>query len=230
MNSENSKTSDPRRLLLNLTDEIDLRRKDKYIALSNLSIYYTWKNIKKSYKNNKFKISAPVWNEEFELPDGSYSISDIQDYFEYILKKHGENTVNPSIRIYTNKIENRITFKIKTGYYLELLTLETMKLLGSTKSKITEDKNGENMPYLEISEVVLINCNVVNNSYQKNSRVLYTFVPNKSFVQLLDISPENFLFLKTFDLEFSYIEVWFTDQNSNPLEIEDKIRINLIIN
>ena len=76
MNSENSKTSDPRRLLLNLTDEIDLRRKDKYIALSNLSIYYTWKNIKKSYKNNKFKISAPVWNEEFELPDGSYSISD----------------------------------------------------------------------------------------------------------------------------------------------------------
>ena len=93
----------------------------------------------------------------------------IQDYFEYILKKHGENTVNPSIRIYTNKIENRITFKIKTGYYLELLTLETMKLLGSTKSKITEDKNGENMPYLEISEVVLINCNVVNNSYQKNS-------------------------------------------------------------
>ena len=230
MNSENSKTSDPRRLLLNLTDEIDLRRKDKYIALSNLSIYYTWKNIKKSYKNNKFKISAPVWNEEFELPDGSYSISDIQDYFEYILKNHGENTVNPSIRIYTNKIENRITFKIKTGYYLELLTLETMKLLGSTKSKITEDKNGENMPYLEISEVVLINCNVVNNSYQKNSRVLYTFVPNKSFVQLLDISPENFLFLKTFDLEFSYIEVWFTDQNSNPLEIEDKIRINLIIN
>ena len=164
MNSENSKTSDPRRLLLNLTDEIDLRRKDKYIALSNLSIYYTWKNIKKSYKNNKFKISAPAWNEEFELPDGSYSISDIQDYFEYILKKHGENTVNPSIRIYTNKIENRITFKIKTGYYLELLTLETMKLLGSTKSKITEDKNGENMPYLEISEVVLINCNVVNNS------------------------------------------------------------------
>ena len=86
MNSENSKTSDPHRLLLNLTDKIDLRRKDKYIALSNLSIYYTWKNIKKSYKNNKFKIPAPTWNEEFELPDGSYSVSDIQDYFEYILK------------------------------------------------------------------------------------------------------------------------------------------------
>ena len=102
MNSKNSKTSDPHRLLLNLTDKIDLRRKDKYIALSNSSIYYTWKNIKKLYRNNKFEISAPTWNEEFELPDGSYSISDIQDYFEYILKKHGENTVNPSIKLCTN--------------------------------------------------------------------------------------------------------------------------------
>ena len=104
-------------------------------------------------------------NEEFELPDGSYSISDIQDYFEYILKKHGEKTADPSTRIYTNKIENRITFKIKTGYYLELLTPETMKLLGSTKSKITK--------------IVSILCNVVNNSYQQNSTVLYVFVPKK---------------------------------------------------
>ena len=92
MNSEISKTSDPHRILLNLTNKIDLRRNDEYIALSNLSIYYTWKNIQKSYKNNKFKILAPTWNEEFELPDGSYSISDIQDYFEYILKKHGKNS------------------------------------------------------------------------------------------------------------------------------------------
>ena len=123
-NSNNSKTSDPRRLLLNLTDKIDLRRKDKYIALSksNLSIYCTWKNVKKTYKNNKFKISVPTWNEEFELLEGLYSISDIQDYFEYILKKHEEKEVNPSVRIYTNKIENRITIKIKTEYYLELLT------------------------------------------------------------------------------------------------------------
>ena len=95
-NSKNRKTSDYHRLLFNLTDKRDLRRKDKYIALSNLSIYYTWKNIKKSYKNNKFKISAPTWNEEFELPDGSYSISDIKGCFEYILKKHGEKTINPS--------------------------------------------------------------------------------------------------------------------------------------
>ena len=99
----NSKTFDPHRLLLNLLDKINLKRSDKYVALWNLSIYYTWKNMKKSYKNNKRKISAPTWNEEFELPDGSYSVADIQDYFQYILKRHGQNTDNPSIRIYVNK-------------------------------------------------------------------------------------------------------------------------------
>ena len=124
------------------------------------------KNIKKSYKNNKFKISAPTWNKEFELPDGSYYVSDIQDYFKYIFKKHETATDNPSIMIYVNKIENRITFKIKTGYYLEFLTPETMKLFGTTESKITKDKNGENVPHLEITEVVLIHCNIVNNNYQ----------------------------------------------------------------
>ena len=125
-------------LVLKLTDKLDLRRGQKTVALSNLSIYYTWKNVKSSYNNNKFKISAPTWSEEFKLPDGSYSVSDIQDYFEYILKKHSESVDNPSIRIYINRIENRITFnrienrityKIKNGYYLELLTPETMKLV-----------------------------------------------------------------------------------------------------
>ena len=158
MNSENSRTSEHHVLVLKLTDKLDLRRGQKTVALSNLSIYYTWKNIKSSYNNNKFKISAPTWNEEFELPDGSYSISDIQDYFEYILKKHSENVDNPSIRIYVNKIENRTTFKIKNGYYLELLTPETMKLLGSAENKITKDKNGESVPHLEIVELVLQSC------------------------------------------------------------------------
>ena len=97
-NSENSKTSKPHVLILHLTDKIDLRRDEKSIALSNLSIYYTWKNIKSSYNNNKFKISAPTWNDKFELPDGSYSVSNIQDYFEYILKKHGENVDKLSIK------------------------------------------------------------------------------------------------------------------------------------
>ena len=120
-----------------------------------------------SYKNNKFKISASTWNEEFELPDESYSVSDIQDHFEYILKKHDRVTDHPSIRIYLNRIENRITFKIKTGYYLELLTSETMKSLGSTKSEITKDENRENVSHSEITEVILIHCNILINNISK---------------------------------------------------------------
>ena len=156
MNSENSKTSEPHILKLKLPDKLDLRLDKKVIALSNLSIYYTWNNIKSSYNNNEFKISIPTWKKEFTLPDGSYSASDIQDYFEYILNKHGESTNKPSIQIYVKKIENRITFKIKNGYSLELLTKETMKLLGSTENKITKYKNGKNVPHLEIIEVVLV--------------------------------------------------------------------------
>ena len=107
-----------------------------------------------------------------------------------------------------------------------MLTPETMKLLESTKSKITEDKNGETVPSLEITEVVLVHCNIVNNDYQQDSRVLYTFVPNKPFVSLLEISPGNHIFLKkTFSSEFQKIKVWFTDQNSKPLEVEDKINL-----
>ena len=152
MNSENSRTSEYHVLVLKLADKLDLRSGQKSVALSNLSIYYTWENIKTSYKNNKFKISAPTWSDESELPDGSHSISDIQDYFEYILKKHSGSVDNPSIKIYVNKIENRLTFKTKNGYYFELLTPETMKLLGSTERKITKDKNGENVPHLETVE------------------------------------------------------------------------------
>ena len=103
MNSENSKTNEPHRLLLDLSDKVDLKRNDKYVALSNLSMLYTWKNIKKSYKNNKFEISAPTMNENFKLPDGSCSVSDIQDYFEYIIKTHETFTDNPPITIYVNK-------------------------------------------------------------------------------------------------------------------------------
>ena len=211
MNSENSKTSEYHVLVLKLTDKLDLRRGQKIVALSNLSIYYTWKNIKSSYNNNKFKISAPTWNEEFELPDGSYSISDIQDYFEYILKKHSESVDNPPIRIHVNRIENRITFKIKSGYYVELLTPETMKLLASSESKITKDKSGENVPRLEVVELVLVHCNLVNNDCQQDSRILYAFVPNKTFGSLLEISPTNHVFLKTINSEFQEIKIWFTD-------------------
>ena len=146
MNSENSRMNESHRFKLELADKLNLKNPNKNMALANLSIYYTWKNIKSKYNNNEFKISAPTWNDTFDLPDSSYSIADIQDYFEFIIKKHETLTENPSIQIYPNKTENRIVFKIKTGYKLELLTPETMKSLGSTKKEIDKDKNGENVP------------------------------------------------------------------------------------
>ena len=170
------------------------------MALVSLSIYYTWKNVKLTYNNNKFKISAPTWNETFDLPDGSYNIPKIQDYIEYIIKKHETIGETAPILIYANTINNRIVFKIKTGYKLELLSKETMKLLGSTKDIIDSDKNSENV--LENIEVVLVHCNLVNNSYQQASRVLFTFVPNKQYGQLISISPHSLVFLKSYEYRF----------------------------
>ena len=133
-------------------------------------------------------------------------------------------TDNSPIRTYVNKTEDKIVFKIKTGHYLAILTPETMKSIESTKSKINKDENGENVSHLEDVEIVLVLCNISNNDYQQGSKLLYTLVPNKSY------SLKNFIFLRTFNSEFSYIEVWFTAQNSKMLEIEDKINITLVIN
>ena len=186
INSENSKTSEQYILILKLTDKLHLRRSVKSIALSNLSIYYTWKNIKSSYNNSKFKISAPTWK----------------------------------------KLELHSKLKMDS---LGLLTPGIIKLLGSTENKTTKDKKGENVSHLEIMEVVLVNCNIANNDYQQDSRVLYTFVSNKPFGDLLETSPTNHIFLKTFNSEFQTIKVWFTDQNSQLLEIEAKINLPLKI-
>ena len=159
MNNENKKTNEPHKFKLDLPDKLNLKNPNKNMALANLSIYYTWKNLKFEYKNNKFKISAPTWNDTYDLPNGSCSISNIQDYFEFIIKKHETLTENPPTQIYPNKIKNRIVFKIETGYKLELLTPETMKLLGSTKKDVDSDKNSKNVPKLESVEVVLVHCN-----------------------------------------------------------------------
>ena len=210
MNSKNSKNNEPNRFKYDLIDKLDLKNPNKNMALANLSIYYTWKNVKSTYNNNKFKISAPTWNETFDLPDGSYNISEIQeiqDYIEYIIKKHETIGENAPILIYANTINNKIVFKIKSAYKLELLSKETMKLLGSTKDIIDSDKNNENVPRLENVEVVLVHCNLVNNSYQQASRVLFTFVPNKQYVQLISISPNSLIFFKTMNTEFSEIEI-----------------------
>ena len=193
MNSENSRMSKLDVSVLKLTNKLDLRIGEKVITLSNLSVYYTCESIKSSYNNKKFKISAPTWNDQFELSDGLYSVSDIQDYIEYILNRQ-VFIDKPSVQIYVNKLENRITFKIKNWYSLQRLTSETMELLGSTENKITKDKNGENVPRLEITEVVLVHCDILNNDYKQDSRGLYTFVSNKLFGSLLEISPTSHIF------------------------------------
>ena len=156
-------------------------------------------------------------------------MSDIQDCLEYILEKHGEDIDEPSLQIYVNKTENRIIFKIKNEYSLELLTPETMKLPRTTENKISEDKNGGNVLHLEITEVVLVHFNIVNNDYQQDARALYTFVPNKPFGSLLEISPTNHIFLKSFNSEYNEVEMWFADENSKPLEIENRINLTMVI-
>ena len=207
---------------MDLTDKIDLKDSKKNMVLSNLSIYYTWKNIQSECNNNKFKISAPAWNDTFDLPDGSYSIEDIQDYFEFIINKHETLIENPPV-------QNRIVFSIKMGYKLELLTPETMKLLESGKKDVDKYKDGENVPKLESVEVVLVHCNLVKNDYQHTSKVLFTFVPNKHFRQLINISPDSLTMMNTINTKFSFVEVWFTDQVSKSLEIEDSVNMTIII-
>ena len=202
MKTKNSKTNKHHRFKLSLVDKLNLKDSNKNMVLANLSIYYTWKNIKSADNNHKSKISAPTWNDEFDLPDGSYSIADIHDYFEFIIRKHETLAENPPVQIYPNKIKNRIVFRVKTRYKLELLSLETMKLLGSTKKDVDQDKDGEHVPKLESVEVVSVNCNLVNNNYQQASKLLVTFLPNKQFRQLINIAQHSLIMLNTTKTEF----------------------------
>ena len=182
MDTENSKTTDSNRFRLYFTNKLDPRG-NKTMSLSNLSIYYKWKNIKEEYKNNKFNLSEPTWDETFDLPDGSHTIEDIQDYFLWVIKKH-ETDVKSSeespIPIYPNRIENRIVFKIR-------------------------------------------------NNHLQNSKLLYTFVPSDDFGKLLFIEPNVLKQSKTTDSVLDCIEVWFTDRNNRPLQIEDDVSLSLIV-
>ena len=230
MNTKNSKTNEPNEFRYYFTNKLNLKNRNKTVALANLSIYYTWKNIKSEYtNNNKFKITAPTWDENLDIPDGSYNVQQIQDYFEFNIKKHETITDgNSPIKSYVNNIKNRIVLKIKTGYKLELLTNETTKLLGDGPI-IDRDKNSSNVLKLEVVNTVLVHCNIVQNHYQQASKVLYTFVPNKSFNRLINIHPSSLIELKTIDAQLNFIDVWFTDQENRPLEIEDSVNITLII-
>ena len=148
MNTLNSKTNEPDKFLYQLTDKLNLKNPNKNMVLANSSIYYTWKNIKFGYNNNKSKISTPIWNDAFDLHDGSYSVSDIQDYFEYIIKKHETIADNPPVQIFVNKIKNSIVFKIKTGYKFQLLTKKQCNYYEAEKKDIDQNKNGELVPGL----------------------------------------------------------------------------------
>ena len=154
----------------------------------------------------------------------------MQDHFEFVTKKHEAITAdeNSAILIYPNKIKNRVLFKIKTGSKLELLTNETMSLLGDGPI-IEKNKNGINVPQIDQVNSVLVHCNVVQSNYQQDSKLLYTFVPDKQFGQLLVVEPKPLLNLKIIDSVFTYIEVWFTDQNNRKLQTEDSVNITLIV-
>ena len=153
------------------------------MSLSNFSIYYKWKSLKGEYNNNKFKLTGPIWSENVNLPDGSYTIEDIQDYFLWIIKKHEidvESSEESPILICPNRIENKIVFKTKARYKLELLTNETMRLLGDGPV-VDTDKNGENVPRLGQVRFILLHCSVVRNDLLQNSKLLYIFVASDDF-------------------------------------------------
>ena len=229
MNMENNKMNESHKSVPDLSQRLDFRGSNKHAALQNLLIHYTWKNIRKQYKNNKLKIIAPTWNDKFELPDGYYSVSDMQDHIEYIIKKHETSTKAPPIHVYINRINHRLVFKIRHGYKLELQMPETMKLFGSTKL-IDKTRNGENVPSPEVVEVVIVQCNLADNQYQQKSEVSYTFSPNKSYAYLLNVEPNNLVFLKTYNTEFDEILITFMDQNGRPLETEEKVKLTLLTN
>ena len=226
MNTENSTTNEPYRFKLNLTHNLNLKNPNKDMALANLSIYYNWKNTKSEYITINLKFQHQFG---MIVLVGFFSISDIQDYFEFIIKKHETLTENPPFKMYPKKTKNRIVIKIKTRYKLELLTPETMKLLGRTKKDVDSDKNSENIPKLESVEIALVHYNLVKNDYQYTSKFLFSFVPNKQFGQLINISPNTLIMMNTVNTEFSFVEVWFTDQISKALEIEHNVNLTLII-
>ena len=199
MNTENSKTSESHQFKKDLTDKLNAKDPKK--------------NIKSKYNNNKLKILAPTW-------DDTYLMNLILlQIFKITSNLSSKNmTQNPPVQIYPNIIKNRIIFKIKTGYKLELSTPEMMKLLGSTKKAVDKDKNRENVRKLESAETILVYCNLIESDYQHISKVLFTFVPDKEFRQLINISPHSLIMVNTVNTEFSSVDVWFTDQASKSTE------------
>ena len=229
MNSENSKTNETHRFKLDLNDKLYLKNRNKNLALANC-VFIT---LGKTSNQNTTAINLTFQHQLGMIlliyPMVLILLRIFTITLNLSLKKHETLTENPAVQIFPNKIKNRIVFKIKTAYKLELLTPETMKLLGSAKKDVDKDSDGENVPQLEYVQVVLVHCNLVKNDFQHTSKVLFTFVPNKQFGQLINISPHSLTMMNTVNTEFSFVEVWFTDQGSKALEIEDKVNLTLTI-
>jgi hypothetical protein len=223
-----------------------MRLKNSYVCISDISIYYSWPNIKDSYGNNKCTYKRTIDNKEFPItiPDGSYEIEDINNYIHHIMKNNGDNEDKEKkypIELYANNIYQRVTIVTKDKYILELPIDGLGKVLGFTKVPepgiknvyIGQNKqqNGDTIPQVERVESVSVHCNLVNNIYQLDNSLIYSFTPDKSFGSLLNIKP-NFPFWRNTrsNTDINEIEIWFTDQNNIPLDIEDpKIRVELQI-
>lgn len=230
INSTNAKTSNSNKLSLRLVNKIDLSYTKESVVLANLSIHYSWKNITASLKNNIIiigtvgpdggKVDYPI-----TMEDGSYSIKDMQSYISFELRKQnlfpkGKRPENIII-IYPNEIRNRIVFFVEKGFYLKLPSKELRELHGSTEKIIDKSKTRELVPKIEPVTAVLVHCSLSDNEYQKDSNLLYTFVPNKPFGSFLDIEPRSTIFVNVYGTLLYNIDVWFTDQDNNPLDIED---------
>ena len=245
MNSTNSKTPKANRLTLRLQSKMDLSVRKKSVALANLSIYYSWKNISPELKNDKLIIGNEKATQEWTVPiiSGSYSAKTLSDYIIGAIKENKDKEKdsfwnktkargdNPEevFKLYHDRVRNRTAYIIEEGYYIKLPTKEIRDMLGISKRKIGGSNYGDLVPQIEPVTAVLVHCNIVDNDYQRDSKLLYSFVPDKPFGSLLSVEPKSERFTKTFGGGFYDISVWFTDQAGHELDIEDAISLTLVI-
>lgn len=244
LTNSNAGTSDKYKLSIQLTSP--MRLDDCLVCVSDISMYYSWPNIKSSYGNNKFRYKRTTDNQEFDviIPDGSYDVKDINHYLRYIMNHNGDQEYEKNkypIELYANHIYQRVAVKIQKNYILQLPIEGFGKVVGFTKATQNGDKfvsigpdiekNGDSIPQIERVESVSVHCNLVNNKYQLDSSLIYSFTPDKAFGALLNIKPDFPHWRNARrGVDISKIDVWFTDQDNNYLDIEDpKIRVELQI-
>ena len=231
LSTGNAKTSENHKLRLELIS--DLRLENAVISLSHLSLYYTWKNFLSKYNNVTCEYTHIPSNTlvKITIPDGSYSVRDLNNYIHHVMSSNNHVNSDESfgINIYANPVYNRITIKVSNDYEFNIID-GLRQTLGFSQSPLTNgDFNGEDTPQIEKVNNVLVHCNLVNNRVVNDSSVIHSFVPNNSFGSILSISPNYPFWHNTRNASFKDIEVWLTDQNNEPLDIEDNILVELQI-